>query len=150
MERNNIDQFVATIAYQALRAIPALRPLVEDAVEYDLMVFHHSVDVQLDTFILEPLLRLHSTGFDFRDCPFVIIIDGLDECQGNLVQSALVKSLASTFLCSPLHIRILVTSRPEIYLQSTFNSSSISSNLPRVALSDECSPDEDIYLFLAF
>ena len=147
-ERSNIDRFVATIAYQAARAIPALRPLIEDAVEYDPEIFHHSVDVQLDKLLLKPLQLLHSGGFDFKTCPFVIILDGLDECHGNLIQSGIVKSLATAFLHSPLHIRVLIASRPEIYLHSTFNSSAMEPHLSRLALSDEYSPDEDIYLFL--
>jgi len=136
-ERNNIDRFVATIAYQAARSIPSLLPLIEHAIESDPMIFHHSIDVQLDKLIIEPLQRLYSTGHDFRNCPFVIIIDGLDECQGNLVQSGLVKSLTTSFLRSPFLIRILVTSRPEIHLQSIFNSSSMEPHLSRLGLSDE-------------
>ena len=147
-ERNTIDRFAATIAYQIVRAIPALHPLIEDAVESDPMIFHHSVDIQRNKLILEPLQRLHSKGFNLGNCPFVIIIDGLDECQGNLVQSGLVKSLTTAFLRSPLRIRILIASRPEIYLQATFNSSSIDPRLSRLALSGEYSPDEDIYRFL--
>ena len=147
-ERNNIDRFVATIAYQTARAIPALRPLIEDAVESDPEIFHHSVDVQLDKLIIEPIQRLHSTGHIFRNYPSVIIIDGLDECQGDPIQSDLIKSLATAFLRSPLRIRILIASRPEIHLQSTFSSSSIEPHLSRLALSGEYSAEKDIYRFL--
>ena len=147
-ERNNIDRFVATIAYQAARSIPSLLPLIEHAIESDPMIFHHSIDVQLDKLIIEPLQRLYSTGHDFRNCLFVIIIDGLDESQGDLVQSGLVKSLTTSFLRSPFLIRILVTSRPEIHLQPIFNSSSMEPHLSRLALSDEYLPDEDIRRFL--
>ena len=147
-ERNTVDRFAATIAYQVSRAIPALHPLIEDAVESDPMIFHHSVDVQLDKLIIEPLHRLHSLDHDFRDCPFVIIIDGLDECQGDLVQSGLVKSLTTAFLRSPFIVRIFITSRPEIQLQSRFNSSPMQPHLSRLALSDKYSPEKDIYRFL--
>jgi len=147
-ERNNIDRFAATIAYQAVRVIPELRLLIEDAIESDPMVFHHSVDTQLNKLLLEPLQRLQSEGFDFRNCPFVIIIDGLDECQDDPIQSSLIKSLATAFLRSPLRIRILIASRPEIHLQTTFNSPSIEPHLSRLALSGEYSPDEDIRQFL--
>ena len=147
-ERNNIDRFVATIVYQAARSISALLPLIEHAVESDPMIFHHSVDAQLEKLIVKPLQRLHSTGFDFRNRPFVIIIDGLDECRGELIQSGLVNSLAAAFLRSPFRIRILIATRPEPHLQATFNSASIDPHISRLALSDEYSPDEDIYRFL--
>jgi len=147
-ERSNITRFVATIAYQIARAIPASRPHIETAVDADPMIFHQSIDSQLAKLITEPLRRLHSTGFDFKDSAFVIIIDGLDECQGTNIQSGLVKSLAAAFRDSPLRIRILIASRPEVYLQSTFNSSSLKPQLSRLSLSDEYSPAEDIYRFL--
>jgi len=147
-ERNNVTRFVTTIAYKIALAIPASRPHIEAAVDVDPMIFHQSVDVQLTKLIIEPLRRLHSTGLDFKDSPFVIIIDGLDECRGADIQSGLLKSLAAAFSHSPLRIRILITSRPEAYLQSTFNSSTLQPHLSRLALSEECSAAEDICRFL--
>jgi len=129
---------VATIAYQIARAIPASRLLIETAIDIDPMIFQQSIDTQLAKLIIEPLQSLHSTGFAFKDSPFVIIIDGL----------GLVKSLAVAFFHSPLRIRILIASRPEVYLQSTFNSSSVQPHLSRLALSNEYSAQEDIYRFL--
>ena len=148
VERSNITRFVATIAYQISRAIPASRSHIEAAVDADPMIFYQSIDTQLAKLIIEPLRRLHSTGFDFKDTPFVIIVDGLDECQGTDIQSGLVKSLVAEFRDSPLRIRILIASRPEVYLQSTFKPSSLKPHLSRLALSDEYSPEEDIYRFL--
>jgi len=147
-ERNDISRFVATIAYQVACAIPASRPVIEIAVDANPMIFTQSVDVQLEKLIVEPMQHLHSTGFDFKDSPFVIIIDGLDECQGNDIQSGLVKSLASAFRDSAFHICILITSRPEVYLQSTFNFPSLQPHLSRLALSDEYSAYDDILRFL--
>ena len=147
-ERNNITRFIATVAYQLARAIPTSRPYIEAAVEANPMIFHQSVDVQLAKLVIDPLQHLHSIGFDFKDSPFVIIIDGLDECQGMGVQSGLVKLLVTAFCHSPLCLRILIASRPEIYLQSTFNSSTLQPRLSRLALSDEYSAEEDIHQFL--
>ena len=147
-ERNNISRFVATIACQLARAIPASRLLIETAIEADPMIFHQSVDTQLAKLVIEPLHRLHFTGFDFKDSPFVIIIDGLDECRGIDIQSGLVKSLTAAFQLCPLRSRILIASRPEVYLQSTMNSSLIRPHLTRLALTDEYSPEDDIHRFL--
>ena len=147
-ERSNITRFVATIAYQISCAIPDSRSHIETAVDADPMIFHKSIDTQLGKLIIEPLRRLHSTGFDLKNSPFFIIVDGLDECQGTDIQSGLVKSLMAAFRDSPLHIRILIASRPEVHLQSTFNSTSIQPHLSRLALSGEYSPDEDIHRFL--
>jgi len=147
-ERNNANRFVATIAHQVALAIPASRELIATAVDYNPFIFEQSVDVQLKTLIIEPLEQLFSAGMIFDISPLVIIIDGLDECQRNNVQSGIVKSLVAAFCHSPLRIRILVASRPEVYLQSTFNSSSVQPHLSRLALSDEYSAHGDIYKFL--
>jgi len=147
-ERNDVSRVVATIAYQIARAIPASRRLIETAVDADPMIFKQSVDIQLAKLIIEPIWRLHSTGVDFEASPFVIIIDGLDECEGKDIQSGLVKSLAAAFCHCPLRIRILIASRPEVYLQSTFNLPPLQPHLSRVALSNEYSAEEDIRRFL--
>jgi len=147
-ERSNITRFVATITYQIARAIPAARPHIEAAVDADPMFFHQSIDAQLKKLIIDPLLRLQSTGFDFKDSPFVVIVDGLDECQGTDIQSGLVKSLSAALRSTPFRIRILIASRPEVHLQSTFNLTSIQPHVSRLGLSDKYSPDEDIYRFL--
>jgi len=134
-ERNNASRFVATIAHQIALAIPAAREFIELAINDNRRVFDLSIDTQLAKIILEPLQRLHSTSFNFLACPFVVIIDGLDECQGKDMQSKLVKSLSAAFYLSPLRLCILVASRPEVYLQSTFNSILGESRLARLALS---------------
>jgi len=147
-ERNNVGRFIATIAYQVIQAIPASRELIEAIVNSDPYIFNQSIDIQLAKLIIEPIHELHSRGMIFDISPLVLIIDGLDECRGNGVQSGIVKSLAVAFHHFPLRIRILITSRPEVYLQSTFNSSSIQPRLSRLALSDEYAAKKDIRQYL--
>ena len=147
-ERNNANRFVATIAHQVALAIPASRELIAAAVDYNQFIFQQSIDVQLSKLIIEPLDRLVSAGIIFDISPLVIIIDGLDECQGGDVQSGIIKSLVTAFRHSSLRIRILIASRPEVHLQSTFNPTSMQPHLSRLALSDEYSSGEDIYRFL--
>jgi len=147
-ERNNANRFVATIAHQLTLTIPASRDLIAAAVDYNSFIFEQSVDVQLSKLIIDPLEQLVSAGIIFDISPLVIIIDGLDECQGRDVQSGIVKSLVAAFRHSSLRIRILIASRPEVHLQSTFNPTSMQPHLSRLALSDQYSPQEDIYRFL--
>jgi len=147
-ERNNVNRFVATIARQVALAIPASRELIGAAVDYNPFIFQQSIHVQLSKLVVEPLQQLFSAGTKFDTSPLVIIIDGLDECQGADIQSGLIKSLAAAFCGSQFRIRILIASRPEVYLRSTFGSSSVQPHLARLALSDEFSSDEDIHRFL--
>jgi len=147
-KRNNTNRFVATIAHQIALSIPASRELIAAAVDYNPFIFKQSIDVQLSTLITEPLEQLFCAGMIFDISPLVVIIDGLDECQGGDVQSGIIKSLVTAFRHSSLRIRILIASRPEVHLQSTFNLTSIQPHLSRLALYDEYSPDEDIHRFL--
>jgi len=147
-ERNNANRFVATIAHQVALTIPASREPIVAAVDYNPFIFEQSIDVQLTKLIIDPLEQLFSAGLIFDISPLVIIIDGLDECQGGDVQSGIVKSLVAAFRHSSLRIRIIIASRPEVHLQPTFNSNFIQPHLSRLALSGEFSPKEDIYRFL--
>ena len=147
-ERNNANRFVSTIAYQIALTIPASRELIAAAVDYNPFIFEQSVDVQLSKLIIDPLEQLFSAGIIFDISPLIVIIDGLDECQGEDVQSGIVKSLVAAFRHSSLRIRILIASRPEVHLQSTFNPASMQRHLSRLALYDEYSSNGDIYRFL--
>jgi len=147
-ERNNANRFVATIAHQIALTIPTSRELIAAAVDYNPFIFEQSVDVQLRKLVIEPLEQLFSAGIIFDISPLVIIIDGLDECQGGDVQSDIIRSLVAAFRHSSLRIRILIASRAEVHLQSTFNPASMQPHLSRLALSDQYSPQEDIYRFL--
>ena len=147
-ERNNVNRFVATIAHQVALAIPTSRELIGATVDYNPFIFQQSVDVQLCKLVVEPLRQLFSAGKMTDISPLVVVIDGLDECQGAETQSGLIKSLAAAFREFPFRIRIIISSRPEVYLQTTFNSSSVRPRLTRLPLSDEYAPEEDIRQFL--
>ena len=147
-ERNNVNRFVATIAHQVALAIPQSRELIGTAIDHDPLIFLKSIDTQLSKLVVKPLQQLFSTGIISDISPFVIIIDGLDECEGTDIQTSLIKLLATAFHVFPLRIRILIASRPEVYLRSTFNSSLVQPHLSQLALSDEYSPEKDICQFL--
>jgi len=147
-ERNDESRVAATIAHQISLAIPATREYIEAAVDHNPGIFAQSIDIQLTRLIAEPLHQLQSTGFDFKGCPFLIVIDGLDECQGSEAQSDVVKSLITAFYQSPLRTRILIASRPEVNLQTIFGSSTLQCHISRLALSHEYSSSGDIYRFL--
>jgi len=146
--RNNAERFVATIAHQIALAIPAAREFVGAAVDHNPFIFKQSVDVQLAKLVIEPLRQVYSEGLLFDISPLVIIVDGLDECQDTNIQSSLIKSLIAAFRDFPFRMRILIASRPEVNLQTTFNSSFVQPHLSRLGLSGEYSPEKDIYFFL--
>jgi len=84
----------------------------------NLLLWEDSCRTQQHRAILCSLSNLHLLGFNFSDCPFLVIFDGLKKCSGNNMQAGIVKSLAATFHHSPFRIRLLIpvarrfTSRP--------------------------------------
>ncbi|TFK32202.1 hypothetical protein BDQ12DRAFT_692836 [Crucibulum laeve] len=88
-DRNTSKPLIVTLAYQLLVSIPTFKLHVENIIENDPSIFSKSLETQMKTLIVEPLLKV-LTAFsnmppDSRRWPHLIIIDGLDECQGHQV-----------------------------------------------------------------
>ena len=79
--RASSEHLFASIAYQMVLAIPAIRGLVLDAIEDDPLIFEHSLESQFTTLIARPLLSVLVTGINQHDpLPTLIIINGTAEC----------------------------------------------------------------------
>ncbi|KAJ7815558.1 hypothetical protein B0H14DRAFT_2375237 [Mycena olivaceomarginata] len=117
--RGNARMLFATLAYQLALHQPKFRDLISRSVEKNPSVLGRSIDVQLRTLILEPCKMVRGAS------PSVLLIDGLDECEGNDIQRQILRSIGSTAnpACPPL--RILVASRPEPHIRETFDAESL-------------------------
>jgi len=146
--RNTEAPLIATIAYQVAMAIPAARGLIEGVLEKNPMIFDQSMETQLSELIITPIRTLSFRGVIPQGFPFLIIIDGLDECSGGDVQCHIIRAIATTLGQCGLWLRVLITSRPETIIRTAFNSRSLQPLLTRLALSDSFDPDEDILRFL--
>jgi hypothetical protein len=155
--------FIPTAVYSLLQheSIVGYKEEVLAAIERDPMVFDRNLDQQLGSLILKPLRKVARLS-NPSDWPSVILVDGLDECQGSIewdlgpggdtwtagpaahreILSAL--SHASTDLAFPF--RIIVASRPEPVIRHFFSTSP--SPTLNIFLDDKCDPDSDIHLFL--
>ena len=90
--RNNITTIVPTIAYQLGLGHPHLRGWIGEAVDNDHLIFKKSLKTQMDTLIIGPVERLRSQvdSATFSSIPYLITIDGLDECSDALHQAELL------------------------------------------------------------
>lgn len=77
---------------------------------------------QMEKLLLEPL----STATEMLDAPLLIVVDALDECDDESLVSELVALLALLPLKTSLPLRVLITSRPEPWLESRFHRPEIS------------------------
>ena len=149
--RNNEKRLMASIAYQLALSIPETRPFIGSAVHLDPSIFDKSLETQLETLIIGPLekARSNNTPAMTDKWPRLIIIDGLDECNGNSIQRSIIHSLSTALLRHRVPLILFFASRPEPHIRSAFNAFDISHSSHHIVLDDSYDPDTDIKTFLS-
>jgi len=146
--RNNFKRFIPTLAYDIIQSVPDCRSIIERVVESDPHIFHRSLDAQIHHLILSPLSQVAQTrAIAGHPLPYVIIIDGLDECIETQEQTSIIQLFSKT-LCQNPHFRwkVLIASRPELAIRHSFNN--VMNPSTSLALSDDYTADEDIRRYL--
>ncbi|PPQ90592.1 hypothetical protein CVT25_006164 [Psilocybe cyanescens] len=147
-QRGAAKWLVTTLAYQLAAKLPqAFRERVAITFEQDPLIVTRSLETQFMALVREPLLELLHSGFSTNN-HIVVIIDGLDECDDPKVQARVVDLSFSLLHNRDLPLKILIASRPEIDISSSFDRKSFST-LARIALDDDYQSEEDIRHFLA-
>ncbi|KAJ6509768.1 hypothetical protein DFH09DRAFT_1374612 [Mycena vulgaris] len=114
--RGNAKAFFATLAYQLAVYHRHLKSLISRVVEDDPTVVGRHMGVQLRKLVVEPCQSLSGVS------P-ILLIDGLDECEGNHVQQEILCLLGDIAVHHhPLRLRLLIASRPESHIQEKFDS----------------------------
>ena len=108
--RNHARWFFTTIAHQIAHSMPQMRQAICKAVEDDLQIVHKQHSAQLKQLLILPLLSPSSSSLA-PNSPFLVIVDGLDECDGN--QSKLLLHILELVTTHSLPLRFLIFSRPE-------------------------------------
>lgn len=147
--RNNEKRLIASIAYQLALSILETRPFIESAVHLDPSIFDKSLETQVETLIIAPLEKARSaaTPATTDKWPRIILIDGLDECNGNSIQCSIIHALSTALLRHRVPLILLVTSRPEPHIRSAFNAFEISDSFHHIVLDNSYNPDADIKQF---
>ncbi|KAJ6514694.1 NACHT domain-containing protein [Mycena vulgaris] len=116
LTRGSARALFATLAYQLALSNRHLKPLISGVVENDPSVVARHMDIQLHQLIVEPCQSL-----DGGASP-ILLIDGLDECEGNLAQQEMLRLLGDIVAHHhPLRLRLLVASRPESHIREKFD-----------------------------
>ncbi|KAG1847591.1 hypothetical protein F4604DRAFT_1959811 [Suillus subluteus] len=112
---------IPTIAYQLALAFPRIREDIVKAIENDdsLLSPGKSHADQMRELVIKPLQTLR-----FREEPYAIIIDALDECFSSEEAARLVTLLTDALAGPALpFIHIIFTSRPEAHISAAIPSS---------------------------
>lgn len=132
-----------TLAYQLSVLLPNLRQLIEDILRHDPAILSKPIQKQLQGLLIQPLNQLK-----LLESPIFLIIDGLDECEGEDTQCEIISLLAQLARQSSLPLRFLVFSRPESWIQDEFASDQVSPLTYKISLRQTAESDQDIRLFL--
>ncbi|KAF7369733.1 NACHT domain-containing protein [Mycena venus] len=112
--RGNAQKLFPTIAYQLALLLPELKQSILRAIESDPAIVHRSFSTQLQKLIIEPCQNSPLSQ------PVPVIIDGLDECDGQDIQQEILQSIGNAVSQSHLPILFFIASRPESYIHETF------------------------------
>ncbi|KAJ2932163.1 hypothetical protein H1R20_g4928, partial [Candolleomyces eurysporus] len=131
--RNTASAIVATIAYQIGLKHLLFQDSIVAAVKHDPLIFSRSIQSQMEALIVRPFKSLRGSGqVDMNTFPYAILIDGLDECNGNTSgtlipihvdtdvrrqaedqQAELLDAIQHCILDNELPFRVFIASRPE-------------------------------------
>ncbi|KAJ6556396.1 hypothetical protein B0H19DRAFT_1152495 [Mycena capillaripes] len=133
-----------TIAYQLALHIPQLRASIGRAVEEDPAICDKSLEEQAAVLIVQPMSGLRTEV----DNPYLVVVDGLDECEGKPVQSRIIKTIFRMCANDNLPLRFFICSRPEPHIRETFESLKEKAKFRYVVLDDTFQPSRDIKRYL--
>lgn len=143
-DRGKAGLVFPTIARQLVHKIPALVPSVREAIDTDPDVPRKALRDQFEKLILQPL------GSIRRTTAIVIVIDALDECDGDEDVKKIIALLAQAKVVHSIRLRIFITSRPELPIRLGFKD--VQGKYQGLALHQipEQVVEQDISTFLAY
>lgn len=145
--RGNGFKLFATLSYQLALQSPSLRREINEALYGDPSLPTKSMEVQLFSLIIQPLLRCQP----FPTHSPTVIIDGLDECADNPemdVQRRIITLISESIIKHAIPIRFMIASRPESWIRDTFETPPLQDNTFFLSLRDDEDATKDIKAYL--
>ena len=120
---NDGDRIIATLAIQLMQAFPSTQKYIDKAIRTEPFLFSSPREEQMKFLIIEPIKQvatmarfLNVVTFGLKSYPTLIVIDGLDEVNGNDVQCDIIKIIGDAMNHVRLPLRFLIASRPEAHI----------------------------------
>lgn len=144
-DAGNATKFVGTIARQLAGKLPKFKKLLREALSEDEGIVRRVLKDQWRELVTSPLAQLPA---DSLPLPVVVVVDALDECDGESGIRQVVQLLAGIRNLDGQQFRVLITSRPEAPIRDEF--SRFLPNEHQLILQDisQLIVDEDISRFL--
>ncbi|KAF9766270.1 hypothetical protein IL306_001345 [Fusarium sp. DS 682] len=116
-DRGSLIRFVPSVARQLARSVPGFARFVKNALDSDPDIVSKAVAKQFAELVEAPLKELTKTAT--QTSPLAIIIDALDECEGDDEIRSLIQILSRAGSIQNC-LRILITSRPDLPIRLGF------------------------------
>jgi len=117
------SRIIATLAIQLMQAFPSTKKYINKAIRADPLLFSRGREEQMKVLIIEPVKQIATMArfldvvtFGLKSYPTLIVIDGLDEVNGNDVQCDIIRIIGDAMKHVRLPLRFLIASRPEVHI----------------------------------
>ncbi|KAE8372212.1 hypothetical protein BDV26DRAFT_298071, partial [Aspergillus bertholletiae] len=115
-DRGNAKRLISTIIRELISRHRQLVPAVLDAIENDACIASKSLSEQFNKLLYQPLMELYPD----KSTAIVIVIDALDECDGENDIRVVLELLFKLQEIQSVHLRVFLTSRPELPIRLGF------------------------------
>jgi hypothetical protein len=142
-DRGNATRFFPTIARQLFARVPELRAAILQAIRENPGISMKPYKEQFEGLIYQSLCQVPP-----QSSPLVIVIDALDECEGENDIQIILQQLPRAHETCSVSIRFFITSRPELPIRLGFQAAG--NDYQDLILHEIPSPviERDISLFL--
>ncbi|TFK26117.1 hypothetical protein FA15DRAFT_311089 [Coprinopsis marcescibilis] len=146
---NNHSRLIPTLAYQLTLKIPRAKRFIIDAVSRDPLHPRKNLRSQMESLILQPLeqARQEKPG---EKWPNTIIIDGLDECEDEVQQAAVLKLIHECLETGRFPFRVVIASRREKEIREYFEGKGRQRTRQIDLGSYDANPDIELFLRQSF
>jgi hypothetical protein len=140
-DRSTMKRFAVTLASQLASALPATVPYIEAALRADSGLLNASLARQLERLVYKPF----QTVMEGKTAlPFIIVIDGLDECEDRRGVEEFIDHILDFFAeNSSIPLRFFIASRVEQHIRARLEVDGV-----RLGNIDSHTPRRDIKRFL--
>ncbi|KAF9442200.1 hypothetical protein P691DRAFT_739153, partial [Macrolepiota fuliginosa MF-IS2] len=148
LRRSNPLRVVPSLAYQLAILNEPYKQALTHLLATDPAILYAALHVQFQRLIIEPFSLLASHSRQATENPYLIVVDGLDECSDERAQCKLVQLISNAAQRSDLPLLWLVCSRPEPHITYTFSrlDSDILCDRGELSIDDEARADVERYL----
>ncbi|TFK37844.1 hypothetical protein BDQ12DRAFT_749669 [Crucibulum laeve] len=131
--RNSLDMLVPTLAHQLCLRIPEMKTHIQKLLSDDDKIFEKSMEYQFYKMIVEGFSTFKHQVDAHK---YIAVIDGLDECTGDMAWTNILQLFVNAVLEHQLPILFIISSRPECAITEYFDAAPLCHRSLRAVLSD--------------